>query len=211
MKKVDTSKKKYSLNDTLLILWKNIIIILVLAIAFSAFFGIVAKKRQHVTYTATRNIMITHSLNTRRSNSEINSDLTMIPTYAELIQDRPVINETYSLLTKNQKKTVTRDDLVEAVKTDTKPQSLIISIKATTDNKDKSILIANTAATAAKNVIPKVQPGSGNIYLYPKATSKNVSVENHSKVKKYVILGAALGALLGMVIAFIITNLKHLV
>ena len=123
MKKVDTSKKKYSLNDILLILWKNIIIILVLAIAFSAFFGIVAKKRQHVTYTATRNIMITHSLNTRRSNSEINSDLTMIPTYAELIQDRPVINETYSLLTKNQKKTVTRDDLVEAVKTDTKPQS----------------------------------------------------------------------------------------
>lgn len=104
MKKVDTSKKKYSLNDILLILWKNIIIILVLAIAFSAFFGIVAKKRQHVTYTATRNIMITHSLNTRRSNSEINSDLTMIPTYAELIQDRPVINETYSLLTKNQKK-----------------------------------------------------------------------------------------------------------
>ena len=100
--------------------------------------------------------MITHSLNTRRSNSEINSDLTMIPTYAELIQDRPVINEAYSLLTKNPKMNVTRDDIAEAVKTDTKPQSLIISIKATTDNKDKSILIANTTAAAAKNIIPKI-------------------------------------------------------
>lgn len=50
---------------------------------------------------------------------------------------------------------VTRDDIAEAVKTDTKPQSLIISIKATTDNKDKSILIANTTAAAAKNIIPK--------------------------------------------------------
>ena len=208
---MDNSKKKYSLNDILLILWKNIIIIIILAVAFSSMFGIIAKKKQHVSYTATRNIMITHSLNTRRSNSEINSDLTMIPTYAELIQDRPVINEAYSLLTKNQKMNVTRDDIAEAVKTDTKPQSLIISIKATTDNKDKSILIANTTAAAAKNIIPKIQPGSGNIYLYPKATTKNVNVENHSKVKKYTILGAALGALLGMVIAFIITNLKHLV
>ncbi|MRH09699.1 hypothetical protein GIX81_09695 [Lactobacillus reuteri] len=208
---MDNSKKKYSLNDILLILWKNIIIIIILAVAFSSMFGIIAKKKQHVNYTATRNIMITHSLNTRRSNSEINSDLTMIPTYAELIQDRPVINEAYSLLTKNQKMNVTRDDIAEAVKTDTKPQSLIISIKATTDNKDKSILIANTTAAAAKNIIPKIQPGSGNIYLYPKATTKNVNVENHSKVKKYTILGAALGALLGMVIAFVITSWKHLV
>lgn len=208
---MDNSKKKYSLNDILLILWKNIIIIIILAVAFSSMFGIIAKKKQHVSYTATRNIMITHSLNTRRSNSEINSDLTMIPTYAELIQDRPVINEAYSLLTKNQKMNVTHDDIAEAVKTDTKPQSLIISIKATTDNKDKSILIANTTAAAAKNIIPKIQPGSGNIYLYPKATTKNVNVENHSKVKKYTILGAALGALLGMVIAFVITSWKHLV
>ena len=208
---MDNSKKKYSLNDILLILWKNIIIIIILAVAFSSMFGIIAKKKQHVSYTATRNIMITHSLNTRRSNSEINSDLTMIPTYAELIQDRPVINEAYSLLTKNQKMNVTRDDIAEAVKTDTKLQSLIISIKATTDNKDKSILIANTTAAAAKNIIPKIQPGSGNIYLYPKATTKNVNVENHSKVKKYTILGAALGALLGMVIAFVITSWKHLV
>lgn len=205
-----SNSKKYSINDILKILMKNIIWIIVLAVIGGVVLGAYAKHKEHTTYTASRNILISHNLKNKRAFSQVNGDLAMIPTYAELIEERPVTDEAYKLLSKKEKSKITKDSLSSSIDAKSKPQSLIISIKATTDNKESAITIANKTALAAKRELPKIQEGVGNIYVYPKANEKNVVSETHSSVKKYLILGAALGALIGMVVAFVITSWKHL-
>lgn len=207
---MNNKDKKYSINDIIQILLKNIILIIVLAVIGGGVLGIYAKHKQHTTYTASRNILISHNLHSKRVASQVNGDLAMIPTYADLIEERPVINKAYSLLTKKEKAKISNNDLSSSIKTETHPQSLVVNIKATSGNRNSAIIMANKTADAAKKELPKILSGLGKVYVYPKANNKNVVSETHSSVKKYTILGAALGALIGMVVAFVITSWKHL-
>lgn len=207
---MNTSKQEFSIHDILKIIWKNVAVIVLLAVVGGGATGLYAKHKQKVTYTASRNILISHNLNDKKSSSRVNSDLDMMPTYAEIIEGRPITNETYELLSKKQQKKLSQDDISKAVSTNSRPQSLIVNIKATTGNAKSAIMIANKTAEATQQSLPKIQPGVGHIYLYPKANKKNVVVQQHSSIKKYTILGGALGALAGMVLAFVFTSWKHL-
>ena len=73
-----------------------------------------------------------------------------------------------------------------------------------------SLKLVNNTVQAAKKELPKIQPGLGRIYAYSKATKEDVRIQKHSSVKKYTLVGAALGILAGMIIAFLISTKKYL-
>lgn len=206
-------EKKYSLNDLYKIIFKNIIWILVLGIIGGGIFYVYAKHKETVTYTAERSIVISHSLNTQtqNKNSQVNADLTMVPTYADMIAGPQVTNETYKLLPKKVRKTVSKKDIIKNVNIDYSPHSLVMSIKVTTDSAKESVAIVNQTAQAAKKELPKMQDGIGNIYIYPKATTKDVMKQVHTSTKKYTLVGVALGILAGMIISFAVTTWKKLI
>ena len=54
-------ENKYSLNDILTIIWKNIIVIISFSIIGGVMFGIYAKHRVNTTYIAERSILISHN------------------------------------------------------------------------------------------------------------------------------------------------------
>ena len=64
-------ENKYSLNDILTIIWKNIIVIISFSIIGGVMFGIYAKHRVNTTYIAERSILISHNFeNERNANSK---------------------------------------------------------------------------------------------------------------------------------------------
>ena len=96
--------QKYSLNDLIKVIWKNIIVIVIFAIVGGGMFFAFAKHKQKTTYTAERSIMISHNLNSKKSVSQVDADLAMIPTYEDMIKGRQITDRTWQILPKNIKK-----------------------------------------------------------------------------------------------------------
>lgn len=202
--------KKYSLNDLLKIIWKNIIIIIIFAVIGGGCFFALAKHKQNITYTAERSMMISHSLNDKRAHSQVNADLAMIPTYEDMIKGRQVTESSWKTLPQNIKKGTSVNTLADSIDTSNRPDSLIITLKATTKNAKQSVAFVNNTAEAAKKELPKMQQGIGKVHVYPRATLKNVSSEKHGSVKKFTLVGIALGIVAGMLISFVVTSWKHI-
>lgn len=204
-------EKKYSMSDLIKIVAHNIVLIVVFAIIGAGSFFVIAKHRQFTTYTAERNIMLSHSLTAHNAHSKLKTDLMMIPTYEDMISSRQVMGKAYKELPPKIRKQTTTEDLVSSVKTDSKPGSLVITIRATDRDPQKAINYVNVAATASKKELPKMQRGTGNIYIYPKATNSNVTSQTHGSVKKWTLVGGALGIVVGMLLSFMVTTWRHIV
>ena len=204
------NNQKYSLNDLIKVIWKNIIVIVIFAIVGGGMFFAFAKHKQKTTYTAERSIMISHNLNSKKSVSQVNADLAMIPTYEDMIKGRQIADRTWQMLPKNIKKGTSVNDLSDSIDTNSRPNSLIINLKATTQNDEKSVAFVNYTADAVKKELPKMQQGIGTVHVYEKASKKNVTTQVHSSVKKYTLVGIALGIVAGMVISFVATSWKHI-
>ncbi|MEK1369833.1 lipopolysaccharide biosynthesis protein [Limosilactobacillus fermentum] len=204
--------KSYSANDVIKIILKNIILIVVLAVIGTAGLGMYAKHKQTTTYTADREIMIGHNLNkVNYKNSQVLADLGMMQTYANLIQDRQVLSEARKELPKKLQKRYSVSDLESAV--DAKPRAgeIILDIHAKVGSAKDAALIVNAVTDATKQELPKIKAGIGQIQPLSKAYASDVKSQTSPSAKKYAILGFALGALAGMVIAFVRTTFKHLV
>ncbi|MCC4399301.1 lipopolysaccharide biosynthesis protein [Limosilactobacillus reuteri] len=201
--------ENFTLNKLIKIIWKNIIVIILFAFVGGFTFFTIAKHKTSVTYSAERDIMIRNNLSNRAAYQRLRTELEMIPTYRDMLTSRQVMLNARKELPKNLQKRTSVEDVSNAISTNNHPNSLIISIKATTDNKSDSIAYVNSVAKAAKAELPKIQRGMGGIYLYPAATSKDIAVEVHSSVKKYTLVGVALGIIAGMVVAFTVTSIKE--
>lgn len=189
---------------------KNIIIIVLLAFLGGLSFFMIARHRTNITYSAERDIMIRTNLNSDKAYTRLKTELDMIPTYRDMITSRQVMVDAKKELPNKLNKRTSLEDISNAVNTNSNPRSLIISVRATTKNKNDSIEYVNSVTKVAKKELPKLQPGVGDVYLYPKANSKNTTMEVHSSTKKYTLIGVSLGIIAGMVIAFTITSLKEL-
>lgn len=203
-------EKKYSMSDLIKIVTHNIILIVVFAIIGAGSFFTIAKHRQVTTYSAERNIMINHSLATRDAHSKLKTDLMMIPTYEDMISSRQVMDKAYKRLPKKLRKHTNAEDLASSIKTDSKPGSLVITIRATDRDPQKAISYVNTTAVASQKELPKMQRGMGDVYVYPKATNGNVISQTHGSVKKWTLVGGALGIIVGMLLSFIVTTWRHI-
>ena len=151
-----------------------------------------------------------HNLNSKKSVSQVNADLAMIPTYEDMIKGRQITDRTWQMLPKNIKKGTSVNDLSDSIDTNSRPNSLIINLKATTQNNEKSVAFVNYTADAVKKELPKMQQGIGTVHVYEKASKKNVTTQVHSSVKKYTLVGIALGIVAGMVVSFVATSWKHI-
>lgn len=204
------SPKSYTLKEISNIFLKNILLIIVLAVIGGALFFTIAKHKSSITYTANREIMISQNLKSEKAYTQQKTELSMIPTYRDMIESRQVMLTAKDKLPKPIKKKTNLDDLSKAISTDSHPNSLVISIKATASSEKEAIAYVNSVSEAAKEQLPKIQSGMGRVYLYPAASSKNVDKTIHTSIKKYTLVGIALGIIAGMVISFTITSIKEL-
>ena len=187
---------------------KSIILILALAVIFGGTFGFLAKHRQSTTYTAHRSVLISHNYQAAPTqnndqNAQVMADQNLMPTYEELSQGRTVAKETRSLLPKKLQKKYTTDDLDSMIHAKSHQQSLILEMKVETGSSAKDAAkIVNAAAEAVQKELPRLKAGAGTVTPLAKATADDVTSKTTPKAKKYAVVGAALGGLVGIVIFF---------
>ena len=90
-------------------------------------------------------------------------------------------------------------------------QSTIMNVSVEADNAKDATVLVNTVTNASVNEIERIVPSAGTIRLFAKAKTADAMSHTTPSTKKYALLGAAVGLLVGMVIAFSITTWKHLI
>ena len=158
-------------------------------------------------YTAERSLIISHGKN---DDKQVKTDLMMVPTYADIVEGKQVADQAYKNLPKKDQHKYSKKEFEEDITAESESNSLVISVKATSTSPIESLKLVNNTVQAAKKELPKIQPGLGRVYAYSKATKEDVKVQKHSSVKKYTLVGVALGILAGMIIAFLISTKKYL-
>lgn len=208
--------KNYTLKELTSMFWKSLCLIIILAIVGGATMGLYAKHKQITLYTATREVVVTHNLNEVRSNTNnpfdtrVNADLGMMPTYAEIAENESISAQAHKYLPKKLQKKYSVEELNRTVHCDSHQQSLVLTLKSRTESAKDSVRIVNATAKALRNQLPKLQPGAGKIVLLQKSSTKTVESLTKPSLKKYVVVGIALGAFLGILVSFITITFKDI-
>lgn len=90
-------------------------------------------------------------------------------------------------------------------------QTTIVKVTVKAENAKASSKIVNAVTAAAEQQIPKKVPSAGKISLFAKATADDAQSITIPSIKKFTLIGAAVGFLLGMVIAFSVTTWTKLI
>ena len=194
---------------------KSLVIVIVLAILGGGLMGFHAKRSQTTTYTTKTNIIVSHDLNnvsnenTNDGQTIVNADLNMMPTYEDIAKNITISKQAKKYLPLKVRKEYSLDDINNAVNAKTRPQSLVLTMEATTKSKYDSVEIANSSAKAFIKELPKVQTGVNNVRIIDKATKLNTTSKTSPSVKKYVAVGIALGGLIGLIISFMFITSKE--
>lgn len=199
--------KEYTVKELTRMFAKSIILIIVLAIVFGGAFGFLAKHRQHTTYTAEREVLISHNYQAAPTqnndqNAQVMADQNLMTTYEELIQSRSVAKETHALLPKKLKKAYSVDDLKSMIDAKSHQQSLIMDLKVEGSSAKDATEIVNAVAVATQKELPKLKAGVGTITPLSKATTSDAISKTTPHAKKYLVVGVALGGLIGIIVSF---------
>lgn len=211
--------KKYTVKELTSMVWKSICLIICLAIICGLAMGLVAKHRQKTTYLSTRNVLISHNLTKYSSTitkdgqniSIVTEDQNMMDTYKGIVNDNQILRATRKRLPKKLQKKYSVKDLSKVVNAKSKPQSLILSIKAETKSAKNSALIVNATADALKQQLPNIQPGVGRVVPLSRARKADAISITRPHTKKYVAVGVALGGLIGIIVSFCAVTFKNMV
>lgn len=173
------------------------------------FAGLYAKHKKTTTYTAKANIFVGHNLNrTDYKNSQVMADLNMVGSYKDMIDDPQVMSKAHSYLPKKIRHEYTTGDVADGVSVDSHPQSLVLTIKAKAKTAREATELVNVTSKAADQELPKMTPNVGEVKPLAKAKVKDAGSITTPSTKKYVVLGAALGILIGMLVSFAVTTWK---
>lgn len=195
---------------------KEFIVVVIFALIGAVIMGGMAKKKKTTTYTATRQIVIAHNIsrenrnsNNNSNNSIVNDDSNMMPTYKDIAENGIIASQARTYLSHSMKKRYSTDDIKGAISAKVSPQSLVMDLKAKTSSREDSVKIVNASARAMKMELPRLQPGAGHVTLLEKASVSNTDSQSSPSIKKYAVVGLALGALLGLIIEFIIFTIRN--
>lgn len=202
---------KVTINNISKIIFKNIISIVVITIICGVLGGLYAHHKKHTTYEATRYMMVDHEYTGENANEQAMADLSMTKTYAKIVESMNVAERTHKVLPSKLKKQYSTNDIMSMINTNPIDQSLVIKVEVTTGNANDSVKIVNAATQQAAKEIKIMAPSAGTVKLFAKARVADVTSHTSPSTKKYALLGAAVGFLIGMVIAFSITTWKHLI
>ena len=204
--------KEYKLKDVKASFVKAAVFTVIMALLGGAGMFVVAKHKQHISYTAERFVVISHPITTQTATSAspiTNTDQQMMLTYEEIANDPMVAKAARKHLTKSQRKEYSADQISQDLDAKAKPQSLALRLKVTTNSPKNAAALVNAAAEGLKETLPKIQPGAGNVKLLAKATEDNVELNKSTNVKKYAAAGLALGGLVGIVISFVVITWRR--
>lgn len=204
--------KEYQLKDVKASFVKAAVFTVIMALLGGAGMFVVAKHKQHISYTAERFVVISHPITTQTATSAspiTNTDQQMMLTYEEVANDPMVAKAARKHLTKSQRKEYSADQISQDLDAKAKPQSLALRLKVTTNSPKNAASLVNAAAEGLKETLPKIQPGAGNVKLLAKATEDNVELNKSTNVKKYAAAGLALGGLVGIVISFVVITWRR--
>ncbi len=171
--------------------------------------GFYAKKKQFTTYTAKSSVMVGQNLkSTDYKNSAVQAELGMMKSYEEVLESNKTMTLARQTLSKHDRKDISAKDLGSAVSVHTHPGSLVLSISATSSSKVKSVKMANAVAKVAQQRVSTYSPVASKVQVVSMASKNDIDSTTKPSVKKYAVLGAALGLLVGMVVSFSLTNWK---
>ena len=190
---------------------QNIIITLIFTILGAIVFGGYAKHKKTTTYTSSTNLVIGHNLDrSNYKNSTSLSDINMMHTYRAQVNDPMVMGRVYKTLPSKMKKNYSENSLSDAVNAKVEDNSIVMTLSAKTKDAKQSVEIANSTARAFKHEFKYMNPTKVEVKQLSPAKLSNVTSKTSPSLKKYVVLGAALGILVGMLIAFGITSYQKM-
>lgn len=202
--------KRYSVKDINKVVKNNLIIIVAFMMIGAVFAGVYAKKKQSTTYTAKAMIIVGQNLShTDYKNSAVQAEMGMMKSYEDVVESGKTTAMAHKLLSKKDQKKISTGDLKKDVNAKSRPDSLVMTISSSTGNSNRSVKMANAVAKASTSQIEKYSPLSSKVQVLSMSSNKMVTSETHPSVKKYTVLGAALGILIGMVISFSLTTWKN--
>lgn len=202
---------KISIKNISKVVWHNIIVIVIATLLFGLIGGLYAKHKQHTDYISTRNIMTSHSYRGNSANEEVQADINLGSTYAKIVKSDNVMRAAHKNLPKSIRKEYSAKQLGTMVKAHPVTQTTIVKISAKAGTAKASSKIVNAVADAAAKQIPKKVPSTGKISLFAKATADDAKSITTPSIKKFTLIGAAVGFLLGMVVAFSVTTWTKLI
>lgn len=206
--------EKYTLGSYVKKYSKEIIVVIVCALLGGGFMGYSAKRHKVTTYTANRDVVISHNIEAVRTNSQsdntsiVNEDINMMPTYKDIVENDIIAKQARKQLPKKLRSKYSSTDIQEDISAKISQQSLVMKIKAETKSPKDSVRIVNAVARSFKQELPKLQPGSGRVTLLQKASKDNVDSTTKPSVKKHAVVGLALGGLLGLIISLVTVTIK---
>ena len=135
----------------------------------------------------------------------------MMKTYSKIVESNDVANAAHKKLPKKLQKKYSTKQLSAMVNAHPIDQSTIMNVSVEADNAKDATVLVNTVTNPSVNEIERIVPSAGTIRLFAKAKTADAMSHTTPSTKKYALLGAAVGLLVGMVIAFSITTWKHLI
>lgn len=202
-------KKQYKVNEITKLVWKNALTIIIFMIIGALSAGLYAKHKRTTIYMARTNVLVGHNLNhTNYKNSTVQADLNMVGSYKDMIRDPQVMNQAYKNLPKKMRHRYSAKDVADDVDVSAQPQSLVLSIKARASSPKVVTEMVNATSKAVQKELPKMSPNVGEVKPLARAHVKDADSITTPSTKKYVVLGAALGILVGMMVSFAVTTWK---
>lgn len=202
---------KISFKGISKIVWHNIIVIVLATLLFGLAGGLYAKHKQHTDYISTRNVMTSSSYKGAAADAEVQANINLGDTYAKIIESKDVAQVAHRNLPKKLRKEYSAEQISSMVKARPVVQTTIVKVSVSAESAKASSKIVNAVTDAAVKQIPKKVPSAGKISLFAKATADDAQSITTPSAKKFTLIGAAVGFLLGMVIAFSVTTWTKLI
>lgn len=202
---------KISLKNISRIVWHNIIVIVIATLLFGLAGGLYARHKRHTDFTSTRNLMTSSSYRGAAANEEVQANINLGDTYAKIVESKDVARAARQKLPKSIRKEYSTKQISSMVNAHPIAQTTIVKINVKADTAKASAQIVNAVTEVAAKQIPKKVPSAGKISLFAKETANDAQSVTTPSTKKFVLIGAAVGFLLGMVLAFSVTTWTKLI
>lgn len=205
------NKKDFSIKTISKIVWKNVFIILIATAIFGLCGNLYAKHKQHTTYESIRNIMINRGYNGADANEKLQADINLGPTYAKIVESKDTANMAHKLLAKKMQKNYSAEQISSMVSAEPVPQTTVTKVSVKSDSAHDSATIVNAVTEAAAKKIPQKVTSASKVSLFAKATADDAKSSTSPSIKKFTLLGAAIGFLLGLILSFSATTWVYLI
>ncbi|MFV0557464.1 MAG: YveK family protein [Enterococcus sp.] len=189
-----------SIKEIYDILKKHLKVILLCTVIGGILAGMISFLFITPKYSSQTQLIVTLPKSETTNVNDVNTNLQMINTYKDLITGDLVMSEVSKQLEDNANIEMTEGELREVVEVTQSQNSQMFSIKAVDANPKNAKEIANTTAEVFKdNAKDVMSVDKISIISEASASEKPVSPNN----KLIIVIGLVLGALLGIVVAFV--------